>query len=478
MSNNERPTCLVVGGGPAGMILALLLARAGVAVTVLEKHTDFLRDFRGDTVHASTLTLLDELGLGERFAALPQRRVETARLQLDLGTVQLGDLRRLRGTHRHIALVPQWDLLDLLADAAEEEPTFTLRRDAEVTDLLWEDGRVVGARFTDRTDGSVHELRATLTVACDGRGSAVRAAAGLRPRGFGVPMDVWWFRLPRYAHDPAGLVGRFSAGRIMVMIDRDDYWQCGYLIRKGSDAPLRAEGIAGFRRRLTDLVPWVADRVDTVASFDDVKLLDVRLERLRRWYADGLLLIGDAAHAMSPVGGVGINLAVQDAVAAARILAPALRAGGPVPVPVLRAVQRRRWWPTALVQAAQRLAHRRILGPALAARPAAGAAPSQQGHPTAAPSQQQGHPAAAAPGAGGLAAAAPAPTADPFREAPDAALPPPLRLLRRFPVLQGVPARAIAIGPLPEHAPAFARRPPMPVAVPAARAPSGSTRST
>jgi len=411
------------------MVLGLLLARAGVEVTVLEKHADFLRDFRGDTVHASTLALLDELGLGERFAALPQRRVDGVRLQLDQGTVQVGDLGRLHGRHRYIALVPQWDLLDLLADAAAEEPTFTLRRDAEVTDLVRDAGRVVGVRYTDRTDGTVHELRASVTVACDGRGSAVRAAAGLAPRGFGVPMDVWWFRLPRHDGDPAGLAGRFSTGQIMVMIDRGEYWQCGYLIRKGTDAALRAEGIEGFRRRLTDLVPWVADRVDTIASFDDVKLLDVRLERLRRWYADGLLLIGDAAHAMSPVGGVGINLAVQDAVAAGRILAPALRAGGAVPVAVLRKVQLRRWWPTALVQGAQRLAHRQILGRALAARPAGG----------------------------------PAAPADPFHEAPAASLPWPLRLVRRFPVLQGVPARAVAIGPLPEHAPAWARRPPLPV---------------
>ena len=432
MTNNERGSCLVVGGGPAGMVLGLLLARAGVEVTVLEKHADFLRDFRGDTVHASTLALLDELGLGERFAALPQRRVDGVRLQLDQGTVQVGDLGRLPGPHRYIALVPQWDLLDLLADAAAEEPTFTLRRDAEVTDLVRDGGRVVGVRYTDRTDGTVHELRASVTVACDGRGSAVRAAAGLAPRGFGVPMDVWWFRLPRHDGDPAGLAGRFSTGRIMVMIDRGEYWQCGYLIRKGTDAALRAEGIEGFRTRLTDLVPWVADRVDTIASFDEVKLLDVRLERLRRWYADGLLLIGDAAHAMSPVGGVGINLAVQDAVAAARILAPALLESGAVPVAVLRKVQLRRWWPTALVQGAQRLAHRQIMGRALAAQPAG---------PLAAP-------------------------ADPFVEAPDASLPWPLRLVRRFPVLQGVPARAVAIGPLPEHAPAWARRPES--AVPAA----------
>ncbi len=435
MLNKGRTTCLVVGGGPAGMVLGLLLARAGVAVTVLEKHADFLRDFRGDTVHASTLTLLDELGLGERFAGLPQRRFDRVRVQLDQGFVQVGDMSRLPGRHRHIALVPQWDLLDLLADAAAEEPTFTLRRDAEVVDLVREGGRVAGVRFVDRTDGSRHELRATLTVACDGRRSAVRAAAGLAPRGFGVPMDVWWFRLPRRADDPSGAVGRFSAGRIMVMIDRGDYWQCGYLIGKGSDAVLRAEGIDGFRARLTDLVAWVGDRVDTLVSFDDVKLLDVRLERLRRWYADGLLLIGDAAHAMSPVGGVGINLAVQDAVAAARILAPALRAGGPVPVAVLRRVQRRRWWPTALVQAAQRVAHRRILGPALAAEardPAGGRGPAADARVAA---------------------------ADPFREAPDAAMPWPLRVLRRVPVLQGVPARAVAIGPLPEHAPTWARRP-------------------
>ena len=441
MLNKERTTCLVVGGGPAGMVLGLLLARAGVQVTVLEKHADFLRDFRGDTVHASTLTLLDELGLGGRFAALPQRRFDRANLQLDQGTVQVGDMRRLPGRHHHIALVPQWDLLDLLADAAAAEPTFTLRRNAEVTALLHEGDRVVGARFTDRTDGTVHELSATLTVACDGRGSAVRAAAGLRPRGFGVPMDVWWFRLPRHDGDPTGLAGRFSAGRIMVMIDRGDYWQCGYIIRKGQDAALRAEGVAGFRRRLTELVPWVADRVDTLTSLDEVSLLDVRLERLRRWYTDGLLLIGDAAHAMSPVGGVGINLAIQDAVAAARILVPALRQGGPVPVSVLRRVQLRRWWPTALVQGAQRLAHRRILTPLL---------------------RQQGDTAGTGgrPGGGDIGVTAVT------REAPTASLPRPFRLLRRFPALQGISARAIAIGPLPEHAPDWARRPEMPVRTP------------
>ncbi|MGQ0576238.1 MAG: FAD-dependent oxidoreductase [Pseudonocardia sp.] len=431
MTNNERTTCAVVGGGPAGMVLGLLLARAGVAVTVLERHADFLRDFRGDTVHASTLTLLDELGLGARFAALPQRRLDRAVVQLDVGAARIADLRRLPGPHRHIAMVPQWDFLDLLADAGAEEPAFTLVRNADVVGLLRDGARITGVRYRDRVTGAEHELRATLTVACDGRGSTVRTAAGLAPRAFGVPMDVWWFRLPRRAGDPEGAAGRISSGHFAVTIDRGDYWQCAYLIRKGSDAEIRRQGVQAFRDRVAGLLPWLGDRVDAIGSLDEVKLLDVRLERLRRWYADGLLLIGDAAHAMSPVGGVGINLAVADAVAAARLLAPALRRGGPVPVAALRRVQLRRWWPTALIQAGQRLAHRALLGPVLDAAPAAGT-----GAPLALDDTGQ------------------VPVADP------AALPLPLRLLQRFPALQGIPARLVAIGPLPEHAPSWARRPP------------------
>jgi len=408
----ERTTCCVAGGGPAGMMLGLLLARAGVAVTVLEKHGDFLRDFRGDTVHPSTLTLLDELGLGARFAQIPHRLVEQARVQLDSGLVTVGDLRRIPGPHKHLAFVPQWDFLDLLADAGWAEPTFTLRMHTEATGLLTEGGKVTGVRYRT-AEGGTGELLADLTVACDGRRSALRNAAGLRARSFGVPMDVWWFRLPRYEGDPVGVAARFGAGYGMVLIDRGDYFQCAYLIRKGSDAVVRAKGIDTFRLRVAAMIPWLGDRVGTVQDWSDVALLDVRLDRLRRWSTDGLLCIGDAAHAMSPVGGVGINLAVQDAVAAARLLAGPLRCGT-LTRRHLDRVQLRRWAPAALTQAVQRAIHARLLGPALTGDlELIGASPGQ--------------------------------------------IPLPIRLLQRFPALQVIPAIAVGIGLLPEHAPAFAR---------------------
>jgi 2-polyprenyl-6-methoxyphenol hydroxylase-like FAD-dependent oxidoreductase len=294
-----------------------------VQVTVMEKHSDFLRDFRGDTVHASTLRLLDELGLGDQFAQMPHREIDTLGMKIQ-GTQVNIDLSRLPGRHKYIALVPQWDFLELLARAAEAEPSFRLLRSTEVLAPIRSGNKVIGVSYRDAA-GETGTLHADLTVACDGRSSTLRAAAGLEPRSFGAPMDVWWFRLPRNPDDPHGLAGVLGTGHACVVIDRGDYYQIAYVIPKGRDGALRARGIEEFHRGVVSLVPWLAGRIDALTSFDDVKLLDVQLNRLRRWYLDGMLLIGDAAHAMSPVGGVGINLAVADAVAAARILA------GPLP---------------------------------------------------------------------------------------------------------------------------------------------------
>ena len=408
-------TCLVAGGGPAGVMLGLLLARAGIDVTVMEKHADFLRDFRGDTVHASTLRLLDELGLAAAFAAVPHRLIEGLNLAVQGTTLRL-DLDGLPGAHQHIALVPQWDFLEMLVSAAAAEPSFRLLRRTEVLGPRYEGGRVAGVRYLD-PDGVEREMRATLTVACDGRASTLRAATGLMPRSFGAPMDVWWFRLPRHDGDPHGLNGVFERGQAVAIIDRGDYFQIAYLIKKGADAAMRAEGIDSLRRRVAALVPWLAGRVDNLESFDDVKLLDVQLNRLRKWYADGILFIGDAAHAMSPVGGVGINLAVADAVAAARILAEPLRSGT-LTERHLRAVQARRWVPAALIQRVQRLVHDRVIAASIT----------------------------------GIEAGAPD-GVSPNGEPPAA-----LRIAGRLPLLRRAVAYGVAIGPLPEHAPAFARR--------------------
>ncbi|MGB3485702.1 MAG: FAD-dependent oxidoreductase [Mycobacterium sp.] len=407
-TGEDSTTCLIAGGGPAGMTLALLLARAGINVTVMEKHADFLRDFRGDTVHASTLRLLDELGLATTFAALPHRMIDRVNVVVSGGSLSLS-LQHLPGTHQHIALVPQWDFLEMLATAAATEPAFRLLRNTEVLRPWYQGGRVVGVHYRDAA-GRDQRMRATLTVGCDGRASTLRTATGFLPRSFGAPMDVWWFRLPRHEDDPTGLNGRFERGQAVAMIDRGDYFQIAYLIKKGSDAVLRAEGIDSLRRRVTALVPWVADRVGSLQSFDDVKLLDVQLNRLRKWYADGILFLGDAAHAMSPVGGVGINLAIADAVAAARILAGPLQSGT-LSSRHLALVQARRWLPAALIQRVQRFVHDNIISRGLASnRPADGGPPRT------------------------------------------------LRLANRFPVLTRIAAYGVAIGPLPEHAPAFARR--------------------
>ncbi|KLI09042.1 hypothetical protein ACT17_15760 [Mycolicibacterium conceptionense] len=354
-------TCAIVGGGPAGMMLGLILARCGVAVTVMEKHADFLRDFRGDTVHPSTMRMLDELGLFGEFDKIGYSKVEKAEFPADGRPVTLVDFRRLRQPHPYVAMVPQWDFLDLLADAGRSEPNFTLRMRAEVTGLLRDGDRITGVRYIS-PDGD-GELRAELTVACDGRTSVVRRAAGLSTRDYPVPFDVWWFRLPRTEDGQYSLIPRTAPGRALIMIPRTGYFQVAYLIPKGSDRQLRARGLDAFHAELAELIPE-ADTA-TLTSWDDVKHLDVQLNRLRRWHRDGLLCIGDAAHAMSPVGGVGINVAIQDAAAAARLLYQPLRKHR-VTESDLAAVQRRRALPTTVTQGLQRILHRQVMAPVMA----------------------------------------------------------------------------------------------------------------
>ncbi|WP_081288514.1 FAD-dependent oxidoreductase [Mycobacterium asiaticum] len=402
----EKTTCAIIGGGPAGMVLGLLLARAGVDVTLLEKHGDFLRDFRGDTVHCTTMRLLDELGLWEPFSKLSYTEVRNAAFESNGRSVTYVDFGRLHQPHPFIAMVPQWDLLNLLAEAATAEPTFNLRMNTEVTGLLREGDRVTGVRY--RGPDGEGELRAELTVACDGRWSIARQEAGLPTREFPVNFDVWWFQLPRNDNTEFSFLPRTGPGKALAVIPREGYFQIAYLGRKGSDAQLRAQGIEAFRREVAALVPEAAGSMDALESMDDVKHLDVRVNRLRRWHCAGLLCIGDAAHAMSPMGGVGINLAVQDAVAAATILAEPLQRHRVTDRDLAR-IRRRRAIPTAITQFVQLVLHRRLLGPL-------------------------------------LRGADPAP--------PDSVL----RIIERFPWVSFLPAYFIGVGVLPERAPAFARR--------------------
>ena len=391
--------CCIVGGGPAGMMLGLLLARAGVGVMVLEKDADFLRDFRGDTIHPSTLEVMHELGLLDELLKLPHQKAERLEVQIGDMKLPLVDFTGLPVRCRFIAFMPQWDFLNFLAREGSRTPTFTLRMQAEAVGLIEDSGRVVGVEA--RLPDGLLQVRADLVVASDGRHSVLREKAGLEVIVLGAPMDVLWFRLSRRPGDPEQSMGRFDTGRIFVMINRGTYWQCGYVIPKQSYESIRERGLPAFRENVAALAPFANDRVGELENWDEIKLLTVRVDRLRQWHRPGLLCIGDAAHAMSPIGGVGINLAIQDAVAAANRLAVSLRENR-LTDDHLHQVQRRREFPTRVTQRLQVLVQNRVVARVLESRE---------------------------------------------RVAP----PWPIRLMARLPILRQIPARLIGIGIRPEH---------------------------
>ena len=357
-----RAQCCIVGGGPAGMMLGFLLARAGVTVVVLEKHGDFLRDFRGDTVHPSTLTVMHELGLLDAFLKLPHHKLSRFAGYFGDKKVEIADLTHLQVPAPYIAMMPQWDFLDFLASHGRALPGFTLLMRAEGRGLIEEGGRTVGVRAT--VDGRDEEIRADLVVGADGRHSTVREAMGLKVLDIGAPMDVLWFRLSRKPDESGEVMGRFDAGSALVTLDRGDYWQCAYLIPKGAAERVRADGVDTLRATIARLVPAFADRLQELRTMDDLKLLTVGVDRLEKWWKPGVLCIGDAAHTMSPVGGVGINIAIQDAVAAANMLVAPLREGR-VGDADLAALQARRLFPARATQAMQVFLQDRIIAPSL-----------------------------------------------------------------------------------------------------------------
>ena len=391
--------CCIAGGGPAGMMLGFLLARAGVDVIVLEKHKDFLRDFRGDTIHPSTLELMHELGLIEEFLQLPHQELSQLSAQVGDETIPLADFSHLPTRCRFIAFMPQWDFLNFLERHAKRYPTFRIIMEADVHDLLEDNGRITGVRV--QTPTGAFTIRTPLTVGADGRHSTVRERAGLKVEVLGAPIDVLWFRLRREPNDPTQALGRFTRGKIIIMLNRGDYWQCGFVIPKATFETLKQRGLEAFRLDIIDVAPFLTNRVGELQDWDEIRLLTVAVDRLRRWYREGLLCIGDASHAMSPVGGVGINLAIQDAVAAANFLGEKL-ANGAVTEADLEQVQSRRSLPARLTQRAQVYIQDRVLGRALA-------------------NKQQ--------------------TSAPWF----------FQLLKTFPILRRIPAYLVGVGVRPEH---------------------------
>jgi 2-polyprenyl-6-methoxyphenol hydroxylase-like FAD-dependent oxidoreductase len=401
LSSQSTPTtCCIAGGGPAGIVLGFLLARAGIEVLVLEKHADFFRDFRGDTIHPSTFELMYELGLLDDFLRVPHQQLLQIGAAVDDFTVTIADFSHLPVRCKFVGLMPQWDFLNFIAEKAKAYPQFHLHMESEVTDLLVENNRVAGVRAKTR-DGD-REFRAPLTVGADGRHSIVRAKAGFEVIDLGAPIDVLWMRVSRLPTDPAQTLGRFRAGRLLVTLNRGDYWQCAYVIPKGGFAAIQKSGLPAFRRDLETVAPFLQGRTADMEDWSDIKLLSVAVDRVRHWSRSGLLCIGDSAHAMSPIGGVGINLAIQDAVAAANILVPILSTGASADSH-LQKVQARREFPTRMTQAVQIFAHKRFIGPALATK------------------------------------------------APLKRLPLPLFLLKHFPILRRIPARMVGLGFRPEH---------------------------
>jgi 2-polyprenyl-6-methoxyphenol hydroxylase-like FAD-dependent oxidoreductase len=422
-SQSTQTDCCIAGGGPAGMVLGFLLARAGIEVLVLEKHADFFRDFRGDTIHPSTFELMYELGLLDDFLRVPHQQLLQIGAAVDDFTVTVGDFSHLPVHCKFVGLMPQWDFLNFIAEKAKAYPEFHLRMECEVTDLIVENGRVAGVRAKTR-DGD-REFRAALAVGADGRHSIVRAKAGFEVIDLGAPIDVLWMRVSRLPTDPEQTLGRFRAGKLLVTLNRGDYWQCAYVIPKCGFAAIQKNGLPAFRRDLETVARFLQGRTTELKDWSDIKLLSVAVDRLRHWSRSGLLCIGDSAHAMSPIGGVGINLAIQDAVAAANILVPVLstsasdaRALSASASPdahfpaqsadtsadaVLHKVQARREFPTRMTQRIQIFAHKRFIFPALATK------------------------------------------------APLKRLPLPLALLKHFPILRRIPARMVGLGFRPEH---------------------------